>query len=275
MSFIIPSRWFAGGKGLDNFRQDMLNDTRMKCIVDYPNASECFPGVEIKGGVCYFLWESNYNGMCSVSNGKTTIKRNLNEYDVFTRNNQSLSILKKVRNKATRTLDSQVSNRKPFGFATNFNVFSKVKNSTDNIEIYARGTVGYIAKPDIPKNKDWIGKWKVLTAMAADGSGAYPIQVTGKPIVASNNSCCTETYLVCGLYNTKLEAENLSTYMKTRFFRFLVSLRKNTQHLTAARFSFVPSLDMKEEWTDEKLYKRYNFTQDEINFIESMIKEMP
>lgn len=278
MAFIIPSRWFAGGKGLDSFRAEMLTDKKIKTIYDYPNANDCFPGVEIKGGVMYFVRASNYNGKTEIhtivgDEELPVAKRYLDEFDIFVRYNQAIPILEKVQNRHEETLDRRVSSRKPFGYATNFNDFDKI-NNPDKVKIYARGTTGYIRRERIQVHKEWIDKPKVLLAMASEGSGVFPNKITGQPLIADAPSICTETYLVAGIFQNINEAENYALYIKTRFYRFLVSLKKNTQHLTADRFSFVPDLPMDQVWTDEKLYERYDITPEEQKFIESMIKEM-
>ena len=281
ISMIIPSRWFAGGKGLDDFRAKMLSDKRLKVLVDHPNAEDCFPGVEIKGGVCYFLWDSKYNGECEVvsmlaGEEVSRAKRSLDEHDTFIRFNQSIDIIKKIKAKNESTLDKKVSSRKPFGFATNFNNF-KQKEFKNSVKIYANpalGKIGYVDTKNIEVNKSWVGKYKVLLAMAAEGKGTYPNNITGKPLLAEPGSCCTETYLVADVFDDKENAENFAKYTKTRFFRFLVSLKKNTQHLSKDRFSFVPDLDMSKEWTDEKLFKRYELNEKEQDFIKSIVKEM-
>lgn len=281
ISMIIPSRWFAGGKGLDEFRSRMLADKRMKVLVDYPNAEDCFPGVEIKGGVCYFLWDSAHKGDCKVismmdGNVVSEATRPLNEYDIFVRFNESIGILNKIKAKNEATLDKKVSSMKPFGFRTFFNDFKK-KPFENSVKIYVNpslGKVGYVDKDKITINTQWVDKYKVFLAMAAEGKGKYPNNIIGQPILAEPNSCCTETYLVVNTFESQLEAENLAKYIKTRFFRFLVSLKKNTQHLSKDRFSFVPDLDMSQEWTDEKLYQRYDITEEEQQFIESIVKPM-
>lgn len=281
LSMIIPSRWFAGGKGLDDFRAKMLSDKRLRTLVDYPNAEECFPGVEIKGGVCYFLWDSKHNSECevvSMLNGEevSRAKRFLDEHDVFIRFNESIEIIKKIKSKNEVTLDKKVSSMKPFGFRTFFNDFKK-KEFNNSVKIYVNptlGKVGWVDKDKIIINKNWVNKYKILLAMAAEGKGTYPNNIIGKPILAEKNSCCTETYLVCDIFDTKEKAQNFEKYVRTRFFRFLISLKKNTQHLSKDRFSFVPDLDMSQEWTDEKLFKRYGITEKEQEFIKSIVKEM-
>jgi len=278
LTMIIPSRWFAGGKGLESFRESMLNDKRIKELVDYPNASECFPGVEIKGGVCYFLWDKNHSDDCNVktiSNGIALVpmKRALNENDIFVRFNEAISILNKVKSKNEVTLDIQVSSHKPFGLRGFFKDYKK--NEFENsIKLYGNKFIGYIKKEQLLTNQEWVNKFKVLTPRAGDGSGAYPIQVTGKPLTVDDNSACTETYVVCGLYDNYENAKNLEKYLKTKFARFLITLKKPTQQISKSIFSFVPKLDMNIEWTDKKLYERYELEAHEIAFIESMIKEM-
>ena len=124
-------------------------------------------------------------------------------------------------------------------------------------------------------NQQWVDKWKVLTSNGYGAGEGYPHQIIGVPILAEPGSCCTETYIVCGVFDTEQEAKNFETYMRTRFFRFLVALRKNTQHVTQSRFKFVPLLDMSKSWTDEKLYKTFDLSSEEIDFIDSIVREMP
>lgn len=278
MSFIIPSRWFAGGKGLDAFRAEMLNDKRIMRLYDYPNAADCFPGVEIKGGVMYFVWKHDHQGDCEIrtilgDEELPAMNRPLDEYDTFIRYNEAVPILRKIQERHEETLEKKVSSRKPFGFATNFNKYDKTDNP-DKIKIYARGETGFVYDTLVQTNRQWRNKYKVLLAMAAEGGGDFPNRIIGKPILADIPSVCTETYLVMDVFSEKSQAENFAKYVKTRFFRFLVMLKKNTQHLSKDRFSFVPDLPMDQVWTDEKLYERYEITPAEQKFIESMIKEM-
>jgi site-specific DNA-methyltransferase (adenine-specific) len=278
ISMIIPSRWFAGGKGLDDFRARMLTDKRLKVLVDHPNAEDCFPGVEIKGGVCYFLWDSKHNGECEVismlgAEEVSRATRKLDEHDTFIRFNESIDIIKKIRAKNESTLDKKVSSMKPFGFRTFFDDFKQEKFK-ESVKIYANKETGWVAKNKIEVNTNWINKYKVLLSMAYGAGSGYPHQITGKPILAEKNSCCTETYLVVDVFDEKEKAENFVKYINTRFFRFCVSLKKNTQHISKDRFSFVPDLDMSLEWTDEKLYKRYGIDEKEQEFIKSIVKEI-
>jgi site-specific DNA-methyltransferase (adenine-specific) len=279
ISMIIPSRWFAGGKGLDTFREDMLNDKRISHLVDYHDASDCFPGVSVEGGVCYFLWDNKHNGKCTV----TTIvenevldelKRDLNEYDVFVRFNKAISILNKTNSKTTKFMSSMTSSRKPFGFSTNFKDF-KDKEFSGSTKLYGKSVVGYVDNSKITINRQWIDKYKVIISAAYGTGSAWPRQVLGKPIITEKNTCCTETYMVIGSFDTLNEAKNLELYIKSKFFRFMVSLKKISQHNPKDRFDFVPLISFSEPTSDQELYKMFDLTNDEIAFIESMIKEMP
>ncbi|MFN5302475.1 MAG: Eco57I restriction-modification methylase domain-containing protein [Pseudanabaena sp.] len=276
LSMIIPARWFAGGKGLDEFRNTMLNDKRISTLVDYPIASDVFAGIKLIGGVCYFLWERDYEGECSVTtimNGlEDTMNRSLDEFNTFVRFNKAISILGKIKVKGYQSMSEQVSRQKPFGMRT----FVRPTGKGD-IKLYANKTVGMIEKSAISNGEEMLDFWKVLISMAYGEGGEsrqYPRMIMGKPIVAPPQSACTETYLVAGIYENEIEANNLESYMKTKFLRFLVGLRKNTQHITKDRFEFVPLLPMSEAWTDEKLYSHFGLTAEEIAFIESMVRPM-
>lgn len=276
ITMIIPARWYSGGKGLDRFRDEMLNDNRIRIIHDFLNASECFPGVEIKGGVCYFLWDRDNRGLCEVNTHSnnlilSTATRPLKEdgCETFIRYNNSISILRKVKEKQETTLDIQVSSRKPFGLSTNFDSYSE----NGSIKVYANKKIGLLDKDfKIEKNINLINQWKVL-APKAIGSGDSREDWL-KPILSEPNSICTETYVILGAYNNKNLAQNLISYTQTKFFHFMLTLKKVTQDATAKVYSCIPIQDFNEEWTDEKLYKKYGLTQDEIDFIESMIRPM-
>ncbi len=276
LSMIIPSRWFAGGKGLNRFRDAMLNDNRVSHLVDFPIASDVFPGVKINGGVCFFLWERDYNGHCFVEthmNGEIdSMTRPLNEFETFVRFNKAITVLKKVLKDSFQPLSEQISTQKPFGLRT----YIKPVDHGD-ISLYANKAVGRYNSSDISSGNDMICLYKVLISRGYGEGGEareYPRMIIGKPIIAYPPSACTETYIVVGAYDNEAHAHNLSTYLQTRFLRFLVSLKKNTQDVTRDRFTFVPIQDFSEPWTDEKLYKKYNLSQEEIDFIESMIRPM-
>ena len=281
-SMIIPSRWFAGGKGLDEFRAQMLADRRMKVLADHLDPTECFPGVDIQGGVCYFLWDREHgkkvSDACLVRNIAVGFideaTRRLDGSDVFIRFNKAVSILEKVRAFNEPTLGSQVSSQKPFGLRTNFEDFKEAAFKGAVKLYYRNKQYGWVDANQLKTGQAWVGQWKVLTPCAYGERGSFPHYMTGDPFVCGPDAACTETYLVAGAYDTEAEARNFEGYLRTRFLRFLVGLRKSTQHLNKDRFAFAPRLSMAESWTDAKLYARYGFNNDEIVYIESVIKEM-
>ncbi len=282
LTMIIPSRWMASGLGLKDFRKTMLEDKRIKKLVDFPVASEVFTGVEIKGGVCYFLWDKDYNGLCEVTNirgeeifGPT--KRNLSEYDVFVRDGRAAKILKKVLAYNEPSIIDILSVDKEFGWTSNFTGFHLTKKSGD-VPLYfikkGKRDNGWIARKDITKSEHLIDKWKVMIPQAgSDGGKKIPDIVLGRPLIAPSPSVCTQSYLFF-FTESEPKAINIEIYLSTRFFRFLISLRKITQHATRSTYTWVPMQDFSEAWSDEKLYKKYGLTQEEINFIESMIRPM-
>lgn len=277
---IIPARWYTGGRGLDEFRDNMISDTRMKIIHDYPETDDCFPGLNIRGGVCYFLWDSLYHGDCTIINhikGKRIeMKRPLKEANIslLIRYNQSISIMKKVLKFKEVSLGKYVSTRKPFGMSSNFSDFTSIQTEMHSVKLYRFGENGYVAKKFIVKNENLIDRYKVLVSKASPGGDEYPHSIVSQPIVSEPNSVCTETYLVIKDVDSRTEAENLVSYIKTRFFRFMMSLVKNTQNISKASYTFVPLQDFSHPWTDEMLYCKYNLSSDEIAFIESMIRPM-
>lgn len=277
---IIPARWYSGGKYLDDFRTTMLHDTHIRELHDFSNASDCFDNVEIKGGVCYFHWDSEYRGECEVYNHKgdsitSKIKRPLLEQgcDTFIRRNESIPILHKVLAKKEPSIAETISSRRPFGMDTSFSDYVEEKDSIHPYKCYLNGGSGYIESTHITRNHEWIGKHKVLIPKAVgDGSKEYLDEF--KPLYAEPDSVCTETYIVIGVFDTEQEARNLISYIHTSFFRFLVSLKKNTQDATRKVYSFVPLQDFSKPWSDEELYNKYGLDSKEIAFIQSLIKPM-
>ena len=278
LSMIVPARWYSGGKGLDEFRDEMLKDKRMKVLHDFHETSDVFPGLNIRGGICYFLWENDYNGDCEVINhnkGETiSTKRPLLEKsaNIFVRYNQAMSILSKVQKHKEKSFSILVSSHKAFGLRT----YVRGKNEAfeGSIKLYQNGGVGYIKKDEVIKNQEWIKDWKVVIPYSSPGDDSFPHLILSKPIVAEPNSACTETYLVVGPFANQKTCKNVSTYLRTQFARFLILLLKPTQHVTQKTYGYVPQQDFSEPWTDEKLYKKYGLTKDEIAFIESMIRPM-
>lgn len=275
--FVTPSRWFAGGKGLDDYRKQMLSDHRMKALVDYPKLYEAFPGVKIRGGISYFLWARDHNGPCTVQtmwDGEPlgeAASRFLDEFDVLVRWNQAVPILTKVRAKKEPTLDSRVSSRKPFGLATNYKGKSVKDGLKEPIQLFANQRIDWIERENLLANDAWVDEWKVLMTRVQGTSAAVETKFLSRPIIAGPGTACTETYLVAGHFKTESEANSYASYLRTRFVRFLVSLRKPTQDAAKGVYGFVPDLPLTEEWTDAKLYKRYGLTEDEISFIESQV----
>lgn len=280
LTMIIPARWYAGGKGLDTFRNSMLQDKKIKILHDYPVSSDCFPGVQVEGGVCYFLWDKDYCGNCSVitHNGDKIVSvadRPLLEEDsqTFIRYNEAISILDKVKKFNEQTFDTIVSSRKPFGLTSTFNSFLD-KPQIDSIKVFANKKTGYVDEISISTNKEWLDKHKVYISYAYGMGDTFPVQVINRPFLGAPHTACTETYLVIGPFESELIANNVIPYIKTKFFRFLVLLLKNTQHATSKVYKFVPMQDFSKPLTDEFLYDKYNLSQEEINFIESMIRPM-
>jgi hypothetical protein len=277
--FVTPSRWMAGGKGLDKYRERMLSDKRLRSIVDYPKLYEAFPGVKIRGGISYFLWDRDHNGPCAVQtiwDGQPTgpaVARHLDAYDILVRRNEAVPILEKIRTKGEPTLDRCVSSRKPFGLATNFRGKPSSAGLKKPVKLFENQRAGWIDRKAISVNPEWIDEWKVLMTAVQGTSAAVETKFLSKPIIAGPGTACTETYLVAGHFDTEPEAANCAQYLRTRFVRFLVSLRKVTQHATRDVYSFVPDLPLKHKWTDAKLYKRYGLMDTEIAFIESQVAE--
>ena len=277
LTMIIPSRWFSGGMGLDSFRDEMLHDRHLTVLHDFIDASECFPGVEIKGGVCYFLWTKDTVDDCTIYTHKqgaveSVTKRPLLEEnsDIFIRYNDAIPILRKIQKQTQNSLSDGIQSLGIFGFPTNFADYKK-NNFPGAVTIYGNKFVGFITKNQITSGEELLNKHKVLLPKAI-GSGGFDANFN--PIVTYKNSCCTFTYVVIGAFDKKEQAENLAGYIKTNFFKFLVGLRKITQDATKRVYQFVPMQDFNEEWTDEKLYKKYKLTKDEIAFIESMVRPM-
>lgn len=275
--FVTPSRWFAGGKGLDEYRKRMLSDHRMHDIVDYPKLYEAFPGVKIRGGVSYFLWDRDYDGPCTIQTmwdgqpvGEKS-SRYLDTYDVLVRRNEAVPILEKVRAAKEPTLDGRVSSGKPFGLRTFFHGKESPGRLVDPVQLYGSRKVTWVERGELPLNEQWVDDWKVLMTAVQGTSAAVETKFLSKPILAAPGTACTETYLVAGRFPDETHARRYAAYLRTRFARFLVSLRKSTQHATRDVYAFVPDVPLDREWTDELLYERYGLTDDEVSFIESQV----
>ena len=278
LTMIVPDRWFAGGKGLNEFRDEMLNDKRFRKIVDYTSASDAFPGADVPGGVCYFLWDNSYNGETEIEvrNGNQIdiSKRYLNEFDTFIRYSTAADIIKKVRIHSKSFMSEQVSSRKPFGLATNERPKAK-----GDLKLKYYGGYGSYPSNLITVGSDLIPLWKVITSKTSYDHAGQPDKEGQRRVfstleILKPNEICTETYIIVGSFNSEKECLNLLSYLKTKFTRFLVSQLSFSQDITKDRFAFVPIEDFSEPWTDEKLYKKYGLTEEEIAFIESMIRPM-
>ena len=281
VSMIIPSRWMASGLGLNEFRSAMLQDPRIRELVDYPAASEVFPGVEIKAGVCYFLWDSSHKGKCNVTTYRSgevvgPMPRDLGEYDVFVRDGRAVSILHKVLSREESSINGILARDKEFGWTSNFDGFhSKQKNEDvplHYIRTMKRG-VGFIERIKVTKSAHLIDTWKVLVPQAYNGGDGVPHPILGKSLVAPSPSVCTQSFLFFYV-SSEEEAKSLQSYYRTRFFRFLVSVRKITQHATHATYTWVPMQSWDQKWTDELLYQKYGITAEEQAFIESQVRPM-
>lgn len=289
LSFVIPSRWFAGGKGLDHFRETMLTDKCIRSLDDYLLSSEVFPGVDLRGGVCYFLWEKNNPGQCQVSTHfKDWAISKTNRYllekgaDVFIRFNEAISIVKKVIAVETgqtnslalpkdKRFDKLVSPRKPFGLETKFK--GKPTKQANDLLVFQNGGFGYTSKSSIKIGVELINCWKVFISKAyGAGSDPMPSRVLGRSFVGEKGTISTETYLCIGPLKSKSEADSVSSYLACRFTRFLVLLHKPSQDATRKVYSFVPIQDWTRQWTDTDLYLKYKLTKEEIAFIEKTVR---
>lgn len=287
LSLIIPARWYAGGRGMDNFRASMLNDTHIEALHDFPDSSDCFPTVNIRGGICYFLWSKEYKGECNIStHTKGTvvgpIKRPLLEEgsDTFIRYNQAIPILKKVCSKELSSFSELVSAQTPFGLISSYKGEPFKENETDLVlyksghEMEHRGQTAYVPLAKLTRGYDLINTHKVYLGEASSSTGIFPHAIITQPFYGEPGSVCTQSYLVIGPFESHKVCLNVISYMKTKLFRFMVLLRKNTQHNMAHVFKFVPLQDFSRPWTDADLYAKYNLTEDEIAYIEQLIKPM-
>jgi len=281
LCMIIPSRWMASGLGLTEFRRTMLEDRRIRKLVDYERMDDVFPGVDFEGGVCFFLWERDNKGDCAVTTiggdeEVGPVARNLNEYDIFVRDSRALEILRKILRAGEASITEILSVDKEFGWTSNFDGFHDKQKPNDIALHYNRKgkrLIGWINRKDITKSLDLIDTWKVMVPAAYGERGTRPAMVLGPSFITSSPSVCTQTYLFFYI-GSQQEAESLNSYLHTRFFRFLVSLRKITQHATRSTYTWVPQQAWDRTWTDETLQNKYGLTKDDITFIESRIRPL-
>ena len=280
ITMITPSRWFAGGKGLDVYRKAMLSDNRIEKMTDFVNAKDCFPGISIGGGVNYFLWNREYHGTCEYTNihdgHKSTQIRNMNEFPVFVRYNEALSIIHKVLRKNENVMSNIIGSRNPFGFPSSARGKDEPKLG---IRLFSSVGIGYVSINDIKIGNDIVNKYKVMISKVTgehagepDKSGMF--RVLSRTEILNPKDICTDSYLIAYSCDSEYEAKNFYSYLCTKFLRFLLLQAVSSINLSKDKFCFIPIQDFSKPWTDEELYKKYSITNDEILFIESMIKPM-
>ncbi len=292
LTMVIPARWFAGGKGLDEFREKMIADNRVRSIDDYLSAADVFPGVGLKGGVCFFLWNRDSRGDCVVSThfkdwpvSVATRPLKVEGVDIFVRFNEGLAILQKVAAHEgsisssalpdTKRFDKLVSSAKPFGLRTFFK--GRTRKSVGDLLIYQNGGTGYVARKSIETGLELIDKWKIFIGRAAPGTGnrdTYPHKIISTPFLGEPGTISSETYLCIGPFDSKNEAENALSYLSCRLTRFLILLHKPSADTTRKVYTFVPKQDWTHAWTDQDLYHKYKLSDAEIAFIEKIVRPM-
>jgi site-specific DNA-methyltransferase (adenine-specific) len=282
LSMIIPARWFAGGRGLDEFRKDMQTDKRIKILVDYPKSRECFPGVDIAGGVCYFLWSKDYNGHCKfisrIREIERVSERFLDEFEMVLRDNVGINIVHKIMATKEKMMSDVVLKVSPFGLRSYER--GKPKPFRDSVKLISSGGEGFIEKSSVVKNQELVENYKVCIGYlnpdraGVNNSADGMVNVTTKVRLLDKNTVVTETYIIPYSSPDYDKVVNCSNYIRTKFVRFMIQLTLSSMHIAQKNFSFVPIQDFSESWTDEKLYKKYKLTKAEIAFIESMIRPM-
>lgn len=282
LTMIIPSRWYAGGKGLNDFRKEMLSDKRIKTLVDFPKSRDCFPGVDIAGGVCYFLWEKDYSDKCLVISknvkNENQMSRYLNEFSILVRDNIGIGIVYKIIAKSNSFFSNKVLPRNSFGFTTSDR--GKEKPFINSVKLISSSGESYVNINEVKKNTNLIDKYKISVGTLNPDRGGVnnasdgKMNVTTKVRVLNPNEVVTETYIIINYFDDENEALNCAKYIKTKFARYLISLTLSSMHIVRDNFQFVPIEDFSKNWTDEKLYKKYDLTKDEIYYIESMIRSM-
>ncbi len=283
LTMIIPSRWYAGGKGLDEFRDTMLHDKSLKTLVDYPNSADCFAGVDIAGGVCYFLRDASYNGKCHVTTIRgttvTEADRDLDEYDIFIRSNESLSIIKKVRDTFKEFVEDRAFTRNPFGFVSKERG-QKEPDALHKVKLIHSQGHGYVSAGEVTKNAEYLGKYKVTIGKLVPSNGEVGIDISkGYNAITHTrilypNEVITDSYLVINTFDTEEEARNFSSYMMLKFPRFLMHETYSSMNISKGNLRFVPHLDFTRTYTDKELYSMCKLNKSEIEFIEGMMRVM-
>jgi site-specific DNA-methyltransferase (adenine-specific) len=278
LCMIVPAKWYSGGKGLNEFRATMLSDKRIRHLTDFPDSRSAFSGVDVAGGVCYFLWDRDNTGDCVVetvtSDGRTTADRSLDEFETFIRDSRAVAIIHKVKSDSERSFADVVSSRKPFGLES-----ADRGDAQGDTYLFAAGGDKRINRVRVPKGHELIDKWKVLLSKTSsehagqtDRSGTK--RVFSRIEVMPPGSAATESYLVIGPFNSRKQAENAAAYLRTKFVRWLVSTILLTQNISKSMFEFVPGQDFKSIWSDEDLYSKYGLSNDEIALVEGSIRSL-
>ena len=293
VSMIMPAKWYSGGKGLDEFRNKMLNDRQLSALYDFQDSRDIFPTVDIAGGICYFLWSKGYNSACNVVNinklNRSKSVRYLNEFDTFIRDQKVLDIINKVKSRTSKGnfLSQKVYSRKPFGIRS-FQHGSPAKPGR-NISLFGSDGITYLSEEEVPQNKQLIPLWKVIMSKTSaehagqtDANGQK--RIVSRLEVLPPNFICTESYLLLDVFQSQQEAKDLKKYIQTRFVRFLLASILITQNIVRDKFQFVPLQDFTSssdiDWTqsiadiDRQLYRKYGLSDEEVAFIENMIKPM-
>ena len=287
LTMIIPARWYTNGKGqgMSEFRQAMLSDDRISHLVDFKNSEDCFPGVNVAGGICYFLWERDYHGICNVKNmsnvrgvnSEDTTQRYLNEYDVLVRDNSAIRIIRKIKEKTQTMLNSEVKSYSYFAIRS-FERGIAEKSQSNDVRLLSSQGKGYFPLSKVTDKEGILDKYKVIITYAMSGGnkpssdGNY--QVISSLQILKPNEVCTETYLILGTFDKFAAAQNMLTYVQTKFFRFLLLQSLTSIHITKDSFQFVPCQEYNDKWNDVALYDKYSLTAEEIELIETTIKPM-
>jgi len=283
LTMIIPARWYAGGRGLNSFRERMLTDSHLREIHDFKNTADCFPGIRVGGGICYFLWDKEYNssdvlvhshekGIIVNSKSRPKLEPNLN---IFIRDSIVATIIQKVAKLSEKRMSSIVFSQKPYGFRTNFLDFKK----EGEVKLYTKKVksgFAYISLDEVTKNQESVNDWKIVTSR----STSVPEEDNGQVLRMSQTfivepmAVVTESYVVIATFSSKQDAINCMSYVKTKFFRLLCQITIVSPDVSSRTFDLVPLEDFSELWTDEKLYEKYSLDENEIAFIEATIKEV-
>lgn len=283
LTMIIPARWYAGGKGLDSFRASMLKSNQLRKLVDYNNSADCFPGVNIAGGVCYFLWDRDNPGKCEIKNvssqhtDSVPETRSLSEFPILVRDNTAIHIIRKLLSASKKTMNMTVQSYSYFAVRS-YERGSEKKQKSDDVVLLSSQGKGYYSRAKIEDRQKILNKYKVIITYAMSG-GNKPtsqgdFQVISSLQVLAPNEVCTETYLVLDTFDNKKQAENLCSYASTKTFRFLLLQALTSIHITKDSFLFIPVQDYSHSWDDEMLYDKYGLRKEEKAFIESMIRSM-